>query len=40
MENFQNKEALEHIVQTFAECTERIWYKYSKIVKVTKHSKA
>ena len=39
MENFQNKEVLEHIVQNFAECIERIWYKYSKIVNVTKHSK-
>ena len=39
-ENILNKEDLEHTMQTFTNCTERIWYKYSKIVNITKHSKA
>jgi len=39
MENIQNKEALEHIMQTFAECIKRIWYKHSKIVNITKYFK-
>ena len=38
--NVQNKEALEYIMQNFAKHTERIWYKHSKIVNITKHSKA
>ena len=40
MENIQSKEVLEHIVQTFTECTEQIWYKNSKIINITKYSKA
>ncbi len=39
-ENILNKEALEYIVDTFTDCIERIWYKHSKIVNITKHSKA
>ena len=38
-ENFQSKEALEHIVQSFTDCIERIWYKDLKIVHITKHFK-
>ena len=39
IENIQNKEALEYIIQTFTEHIERIWYKHSKIVNITKYSK-
>jgi len=39
IDDIQSKESFKHIVQTFANCTERIWYKYSKIVNITKHSK-
>ena len=28
IENIQNKEALEHIIQTFTKHIERIWYKH------------
>jgi len=30
---------LKHIVQTFADCMEKIWNKHSRIVNITKHSK-
>ena len=40
IENVQNKEALEHIMQTFAKHTKRIWYKHSKIVNITKYFEA
>ena len=40
IDDIQSKESFEHIVQTFANCTERIWYKHSKIVNITKHPKA
>jgi len=39
MENIQSKEVLEQIVQSFASNTETIWYKHSKVVNITKHSK-
>ena len=38
-EDIQSKEILELIVQSFADCMERIWYKHSKIVNITKYSK-
>ena len=34
-----NKSTLEQIIQEFASKIERAWYKYSKIVNITKHSK-
>ena len=37
--DIQSKEVPENIVQSFANCMERIWYKHSKIVNITKHSK-
>ena len=40
MEDIQRKEVLEHIVQTFTDYIERTWYKHSKIVNITKYSKA
>ena len=39
MDDIQSKEDLEHIIQTFADCIERIWYKHSKIVNITKYFK-
>jgi len=38
-ENIQSKEDLKHIVQTFANCIEKIWDKHSKIVNITRHPK-
>jgi len=32
-----NKSVLEQIIQEFANNIERIWYKYSKIINITKH---
>ena len=40
MDGIQSKETLEHIIQIFADCIEKTWYKHSKIVNITKHSKA
>ena len=40
MDRIQSKETLEHIVQMFTDCTEKIWYKNLKIVNITKYSKA
>ena len=39
IENIQSKEVFEQIVQLFTSNTKRIWYKYSKVVNITKHSK-
>jgi len=39
IENIQSKEVLEYIVQSFADYTERIWYKYSRVINITKYSK-
>ena len=38
-ENIQSKEVFEQIVQLFTSNTERIWYKYSKVINITKHLK-
>jgi len=40
IKNIQSKKVLEHIIQSFANDIERIWYKHSKFVNITKHSKA
>ena len=37
--NISNCEILEEITQEFASITEELWYKYSKNVNITKHSK-
>ena len=37
--NIHNKNVLNQIVQEFASTIERIWYKHSKIINITKHSK-
>ena len=37
--NICNENVLNQIVQEFASATERLWYKHSKIVNITKHSK-
>ena len=39
MKNIQSKEVLEHIIQSFADCIEWIWYKHLRVVNITKHSK-
>jgi len=39
IENIQSKEVLELVIQLFTSHTNRIWYKHSKIVNITKHSK-
>jgi len=38
--NISSKETLEQIVQTIANDIDRIWFKYSQVVNITKHSKA
>ena len=37
--NIHNKNVLNQIIQEFASAIERLWYKHSKIVNITKHSK-
>ena len=37
--NIYNKDVLKKIVQELASTIERIWYKHSKIINITKHSK-
>ena len=39
MKNIQSKEVSDQIIQSLASITERIWYKYLKVVNITKHSK-
>ena len=39
MENIQSKEVLDQIFQLLASITEKIWYKHSKVVNITKYSK-
>ena len=38
-ENICNKNILDQIVQEFASTIKRLWYKHSKIINITKHSK-
>ena len=38
-ENIHNKNVLDQTVQEFASTMERLWYKHSKIVNITKHLK-
>ena len=40
MTNISNHEALEEIIQAFASFVEKLWYKYSKNINITQHSKA
>jgi len=37
--NISSKETLEQIVQIIANNMDKIWFKYSKVVNITKHSK-
>jgi len=39
MTNISNHKVLEGITQEFTSITEKLWYKYSKNVNITKHSK-
>jgi len=39
IENIQSKEAPDQIIQLLVSITERIWYKYLKVVNITKNSK-
>jgi len=39
-ENIPSKETLEQIVQTLANDTDGIWFKHSKVINITKHSKS
>jgi len=39
-ENIPSREVLKQIIQTFANNINRIWHKHSKIVNITRHSKA
>ena len=38
-ENISDKEILEQILQMFTNDMDRLWFKYSKVVNITKHSK-
>ena len=38
--NISDKEILEQILQIFANNMDRLWFKYSKVINITKHSKA
>ena len=40
MEHISSKKTLEQTVQEFTENTNKIWFKYSKIVNITKYSKS
>jgi len=37
-ENIYNKNVFDQIIQEFASTMERLWYKHSKIVNITKYS--
>ena len=39
IENIQKIEVLKHVIQSFTNDTERIWYKHSKVINITKNSK-
>jgi len=38
-ENISNKEMLEQLLQIFANDIDRLWFKYSKVINISKHSK-
>ena len=38
-ENITSKESLKQIIQALANNMDRIWFKYLKVVNITKHSK-
>ena len=38
-DNIHNKDILKQIIQEIASTIERIWYRHSKIINITKHSK-
>ena len=38
--NISDKEMLEQILQIFANNIDKLWFKYSKVVNITKYSKA
>jgi len=38
--NIHNCKKLKEVTQKFAFIIEKLWYKYSKYVNITKHSKA
>ena len=38
-ENISDKEILEQILQMFTNDMDRLWFKYSKVINITKHSK-
>jgi len=40
IEHISSKENLEWIVQEFVDNIEKIWFRYSKIINITKHSKS
>ena len=40
MEHISSKENLEQIVQEFTHNTDKIWFKHSKIINITKHLKS
>jgi len=39
MKHISSKENLEQVIQEFAYNMDKIWFKYSKVVNITKHSK-
>ena len=39
IKNISNKEMLEQTLQTFANNINRLWFKYSKVVNITKYLK-
>ncbi len=38
-ENISDKEILEQILQMFTNDMDRLWFKYSKVINITKHLK-
>ena len=39
MDHIESKKNLEQLVQDFVHNTDKIWFKYLKIVNITKHLK-
>jgi len=40
MEHISSKESIEQVVQEFIHNTDKIWFKHSKVVNITKYSKS